>query len=218
MNIVEKISKRKKIYKRLKGKPITWHLLSEYVHSFLGLDEQKTKSIQTGFGRLWTRYSQDLLNKDNLAEYNSIKHGQRVLAGGFTISIGEEETRGVPVPPENMKNIGGSRFGSTFFIKENIGKHNYSIKNQSKNWNPKNLISGLNLLSMSINNIVGFLKIFNGIKPEECVFTYPKEDVFNDPWSVQIPVSDFKIGVNFDFNSDDLISKDDILNSYIDEE
>ena len=49
------------------------------------------------------------------AEYNSIKHGLRVNPGGSYIAVGAEQTPGVPAPPEAMRSMGGSPYGSTFF-------------------------------------------------------------------------------------------------------
>ena len=107
---------------------------------------------------------------------------------GFCATIGEEKERGVSPPPSEMKLIGKSDYGTSFFILRPVGdiKGNRSLTSQrvSLNWKLEKVALLLQLISMSINNITSALKIVNDINPEACKFTRPSEDEdFKLPWT-----------------------------------
>lgn len=217
-NLVQKISRHENVYSSLKGTPITWNLLAKYVHFNLSFDEQKLNWIKNGFGKLWSGFAYDFLNESISHEYNGVKHGLRTRPGGFFLAVGREDTPGVPAPPEKMQTIGGSEFGTSFFVREKIlegNRVNFRPRSQSRNWNPENLANGLILLSMSINNVVSFLRILNGIKPDKCKFTAPtEEDVFEEPWKRCVGVDSANFDTIIESAHITPCTKDDILKSY----
>ena len=119
-----------------------------------------------------------------------MKHGLRVRPGGFSLAFGPEDVPGVPAPPEKMSYLGGSDFGSSFFYSAGIGNEidkrnptHFRLKRHSLNWDPEGLSHGLNLISMSLNNILAFLKVVNGIDAESVKLIYPdNESYFEAPW------------------------------------
>jgi hypothetical protein len=117
-------------------------------------------------------------------EYNSIKHGFRVKLGGFYLAMGAEDVPGVAPPPERMKVFANSQFGSSFFGTERLGdKRNFGVSHESVNWNPENYIYALHLISMSIGNLISFLKVLNGIDPSAVRFSWPSDQsMFEGPW------------------------------------
>lgn len=105
--LVEKIDSRQQVYSLLNPDRLNWQKLSLEIHKPLILkDKKEEKSIKKHFGELWSRWAADFLGETFRKEYNSIKHGFRVTAGGFSLSIGGEITPGVHPPQENMQLIG----------------------------------------------------------------------------------------------------------------
>ncbi len=185
-SVVEKIHNRKDIALLVKPDRVDWQGISSAIHSPLVLqDKEKEKTIKTHFGELWSRWASDYLGNIFRKEYNSIKHGFRVKAGGFSFAIGAEETPGVHAPQGNMRLIGKSEFGSSFFdyIPINESKPHIQLRRNSTNWDPEDMAWGLQLISISISNIVSFLKVVNEVDPTKVKFNWPREtETFREPW------------------------------------
>jgi hypothetical protein len=193
INLVEKISKQEPCYTLFKISPVTWNELANYIHSNLGYEKEKVEWIQNGFGKIWTRFAREFTDVNFTLEYNGIKHGLRAKPGGFHLAIGPEETPGVPSSPEKMQSLGGSTFGSTYFVKEHTrstDKLNFRPRRNSRNWSPQNLAYGLLFISMSIQNIASWLRIYNGASPNNCSFEHPtSEEAFEQPWKESVGVT-----------------------------
>lgn len=217
-NVVRKINDHEQVYTRLNKQKISWDHLSKHVHSHLGYEQEKMQWIREGFGKLWRSFANDFLDEKFTQEYNGAKHGLRIRPGGFTLAIGLEEIPGTPAPPNKMHNIGGSKFGTSYFSREKIlenNRINFRPRRQSRNWDPYNFINGLGFLSMSINNVIEFLRILNKVDPKDCKFLTPKKDgFFNAPWERSVGV------INFDFDkiikSENVrpVTKEEIFSSY----
>jgi hypothetical protein len=168
-----------------RGYGVSFMDLSENVHRFAWTEETGDDTTAARFGRFWRRLASEFLDETAQAEYNALKHGSRVVAGGFTLSIGTEETPGVPAPPEAMRSMGGSEFGSTFFVAERAGtaKEHIRTRRTSVNWSPRALAERLFLMSMSISNIVGALRCDLGVDATSVRFERPSPlSAFDDVW------------------------------------
>ena len=132
-----------------------------------------------------------------------ILRGLLFVKGEFSdklLAVGLEHEYGVAPPSEEMKLVGKSEFGTTFFRIESIGKgkgnRSLSSRRISLNWNIEKTILLLQLVSMSVTNIISALKIANGTQPGTCKFLRPQEDSdFEKPWSYSPGVTIF----NMDF-------------------
>jgi hypothetical protein len=147
-------------------------------------DQEKQERLAQRFGTLWSRWSTEFLDERAQTEYNAFKHGMRAQLGGFSIAIGREETPGEPAPPESMVGLGSSAFGSAFFTAERVDSrlHIYP-RRTNRNWNPEGMSYGLELLAMSIQNVVSYLRIINHDDPAACRFGAPVDDAaFDLPW------------------------------------
>ena len=169
-----------------KVKISSWEDFSSMIH--LVHKKKENKEIAIKFGEFWRKLSHDFLDEKFRNEYNSIKHGCRVKSGGCSIAIGKEEMPGVVAPRENMKSLGGSEFGSSFFLAQEIkgidikGEPNFKTRRLTVNWDAENNAHALTLISLSIHNIKSFLKYSNSIE-EEVVFMFPEEiEYFKMPW------------------------------------
>ena len=187
--ILQRINaKDKSLFIRYGFKKLTWRAISDIVFNCYLSGTEKQQRTSELFSTLWQRLSHEYLDINYINEYNSIKHGFRIKAGGFALAIGEEKERGVSPPPSEMKLIGKSDYGTSFFILRPVGdiKGNRSLTSQrvSLNWKLEKVALLLQLISMSINNITSALKIVNDINPEACKLTRPSEDEdFKLPWT-----------------------------------
>ncbi|WP_342304595.1 hypothetical protein [Methanolobus sp. ZRKC5] len=122
-----------------------------------------------------------------------------------------EEKECVMSPPFNEAiSMGGSEFGSSFLIRNQIcekekknGKCHFQVEQHNVNWEPITITTRLILLSHSIKNILSYLKIENGVKQETVTFSLPSDlSVFNKACK---PLD----GV-LSMNSDSIINQEDI--------
>lgn len=221
-NVVKKISNQKEVYTRLKGRPISWELIAQYIHSNLSFDQLKKEWIIKGFGKLWRKFANDFLDDKFSMEYNGAKHGLRTRPGGFSLAIGFQDAPNVPVSPDKMQSLGGSKYGTSYFTREKLVENdriNFRPRRQSRNWDPYNFINGLGLLSVSINNVISYLRILNKFDPKNCRFITPNDKDFADaPWMKSVGV------INFDFDKVITpekvkpVTKEEIFSSYMEQE
>lgn len=216
--VVAKITKRQKVMSKLNLPELSWNALASYIMQVVPIpDVEKKERLVADFGTFWTRVAYDFLENDNRREYNSIKHAFRVKAGGVTISAGIEEIPGVACPPEQMKAMGGSRFGSSFYWcepVEGVEKCNLRVLSASRNWVPKALAHRIILIGMSMQNVLSFLKMMKGADPTKQEFRWPGEpEFFAECWR-----SPGMLGASFNtaLGREDILprSKDQILAEY----
>jgi hypothetical protein len=185
-DVVRKINNGDSIYTKLRADTVNWSDIAEQVFSYVRTGEdEKDKSICENFAQLWRYFASDFLNKKHDLEYNSMKHGLRAKLGGFYLAMGAEDTPGVPAPPERMHVFSNSEFGSSFFVSQRLhDARNFSVTSQSVNWVPLNFMYGLKLISISITNIVAFLKVFHGVPAADVSFSWPDDEaLYDEPWS-----------------------------------
>jgi hypothetical protein len=189
----------------------TFQDVSEQVHAFTWTDETGDESTASRFARFWMRMAGEFLDEDARAEYNALKHGSRVLPGGFTLAIGVEESFGVAPPPGMMRSLGGSDFGSTFFAAERVGRTSWHVRTRrtSLNWLPVPLAQRLQLVSMSIGNIVGGLRCNLGVDPTTVRFTRPSEPAtFTDVWSHVSGIKRFNVDSKIEIEPRDELTRE----------
>lgn len=216
-SVVRKVSNGSLEYFLLRERAFDWMSLSRIVHAQAGIDAAKKEWVQAGFGKLWARLAREFLDDRATAEYNSLKHGLRPRPGGVTVSMGAEPAPGVRAPPDAMKSIGGSEFGSTFFVFEALGKGrlNFRPRRHSRNWIPTGLASGTALIAMSIENVVSCLRIAAGDSPSECRFLNPASPGdFDAPWAFSPGVLSSSMDTIIREGDVQLSTKDDVVNSY----
>jgi len=193
--LVSKIGDRQNsLYTKLNVKQVSWESVSEAIFRCYKPHSEKNKQTAKLFASLWRRMAHEFTDSYHIDEYNSLKHGFRVRSGGFSIAVGLEHEYGVAPPENEMKVIGSSEHGSTFFRIETIGqpKQNRSIRSKrtSINWRVEKVALLIQLVSVSITNIVTAIKIANGANAGTCQFIRPEEDSdFDKPWA-------FSPGVN----------------------
>lgn len=206
----------KSIFTKLRVETVTWNNIASCIFSgyMPGTDRNK-KSVKL-FADLWQSLAQGYTDQNQIDEYNCIKHGFRVRAGGFSLAVGVEHEYGVAPPTEEMKSIGSSKYGVSYFKLESIGKkmgdRNIRSRRTSVNWSMERTMLLLQLVSMSINNIVSALKIANGALAGTCKFLRPMEDAdFQKPWHFSPGVTNINMDFLLDENLIPEISKKELL-------
>jgi hypothetical protein len=213
-SMVRSVSSRHRTIVLPPFQPATWDSVAKHVHSGVAWDKEKKACLAQGFGRLWSRFAGDYLDELGRQEYNALKHGTRPRLGGFQLAIGLQPSQGVPAPYEAMHSMGGSEFGSTFFVAERLGgdKLHCRPKRVSRNWVPENVVNGLGLLAMSIRNVTSFLRWVNGEQPQECRFEAPTEETaFDLPWAQHCGVTSSSMDTTLRVEHVNLFTKEEVL-------
>jgi hypothetical protein len=151
---------------------LSWRALARFLFSKIECVEEEQRSLIEAYGKLWSRLAHEYLSPKNQDEYNSLKHGFRNRAGGFTLAYGAEKKPGEAAAPEDMRVLGGSKFGSTFYVPEPLegspeGKKSRLIymRPHSLNWNPKSMSEGLEVVAHSIEITIALLRVHLGGAP-----------------------------------------------------
>jgi len=189
--VAERLGKRTSILTQGGPHRLSFIDLSEHVHRYAWTAETGGDSTAARFGRFWRRLAVDHLDDLVRAEYNALKHGHRVAAGGFSLAFGVEDTPGVPAPAEAMRSMGSSRYGTTFFRAERVGttKHHIRTRRTSVNWSATAVVNRLLLISMSMSNVVAALRCHLGVDPSTVQFHRPEQsEVFDEVWDERVGV------------------------------
>lgn len=189
---------------KLRLPDITWESVASAIfNTYQPGTERQAKTVER-FASFWRSLSHELLDQTAIDEYNALKHGFRIRSGGFALAVGAEHMYGVPPPDSEMQMIGKSDHGATFLKIENmaggrLGPHIRS-RQTSVNWSTERVILLLQLVGMSINNVIAGLKVLNSYPAGTCRFLRPQEDAdFDKPWQCSVGVT----SANFDFVLDE---------------
>lgn len=184
--VVERFHGGTPFLRKLRLQSATWEGLSAAVHAPIG---QPGLAAAPRFARVWSRFAGDFLDTRLRAEYNSLKHGFRVAAGGFTFQIGLERSFGVPGPPEKLMTVAHSVYGSSFTTVEPLPglskpkQRNVVLRQTHLNWQPVSLVAALHLVAASAQNLVGFLRVTHGEEASAIQFALPSpESLYDEPW------------------------------------
>lgn len=219
-SLVEKIrGGSNDIFNMLGMNYVSWYEVSKRIYVYLKGKVKDEEEMIRSFSDLWSRFSGDFIDEMQVSEYNSIKHGFRASPGGFGISVGLESTPGVQAPPEKMHMLGKSEFGSSFLTVKDIdgapctkSYPNFRVVRKSINWVPENLANGLDLISMSINNVLSYLKILNGEDPTTCLFNFTENsEDFHKPWEKPVGVISGSMEINISAENISRFTKKEIL-------
>lgn len=198
-NLISRVNRGDKtIHTALNIPMVDWNNVANSVLTrYLSGTEKQLITAQK-FSSLWSALAHYFLKQVNIDEYNSLKHGFRSKLGGFGISVGMQSERGKPAPESEMQLLGKSDYGATFFRLEAIGKQssrNIRSVRTSANWSIERDTLLLQLVYMSINNVISALKIANEWPASECLFLRPENDEdFDKPWHYSPSV----MNANFD--------------------
>jgi hypothetical protein len=207
--LVTDISANRPILTQRGPQSLSWQLLAEIVHSHAWVDEEPQWATATRYAQLWSRFAHEFLDNLHVAEYNSIKHGFRVLSGGSVLRVGRQPSYGVSPPESEMQTIGASPHGVNFSTVEPIPateskSPHVRLMHQRLNWRAESMAQALQLISFSVNNVAGFLRVLNGAPAGTIRFHRPEDSkAFEAAWEWHVGV--ISGAMNFIIDEDELI-------------
>jgi hypothetical protein len=208
-SVLEDVHASRLRFSRLPGPP-SWESLSEVIHRRLSPDKA---SLKGRFAHLWRRLADDYINELKAGEYNSLKHGLRVQAGGFSLRIGSKTAAAPPIVDSS------SIFGSRFYQRSRLDRHNFSLETAGVNWNPVALALRVELLAVSINNIICYLKECCATERLTVRLLWPEgpEYAWELPWEADFMIEQMRGGRLLTAEDVALRTPADILSTYDDE-
>jgi hypothetical protein len=217
-SLVEKVNKNISIKIRFKiNEKFNWERIVKIIFSYLDDNSEAKPIIVENFSGLLNSFVTDFLNENLRNEYNSVKHGFRAQSGGFTLEIQPPEKSNINIPKSELKNLLHSEYGSAFYTEEKIPerKNQYCINYHALNWNPENIYHGIYFISLLINNIITFLKLYNELQIEgiEYLVELPNR-LFNYPWKNIAGSGAFKLGGEVDLDTIPKITDEQIFSIY----
>lgn len=174
-DLVTAIESERPFHSLLVERPVTWRTISALVHSYIPEQAERLGLVGKA-ATFWSRMARQFLSDQHQDEYNALKHGLRVMPGGFSIAFGVEEAPDQPPVPEDVKSLGGSQFGATYVVPVRIdgaAKHNFRISRESRNWSYEALAIDLQLMAHSMANVVGCLRVLGGADASRVRFSWP---------------------------------------------
>jgi len=202
--IVHDISRNRPILTQRGLQPLSWQVLAEIVHSHVWVDEEPRWATATRYARLWSRFAHEFLDDLHVAEYNSIKHGFRVLSGGSVLRIGRQSSYGVSALESEMQTMGASPHGvnfSTVVPIPSVASRSPHVRlmHQRLNWRAESMAQSLQLISWSLNNVAGLLRVLNGSPPGTICFHRPEDpETFEAPWRWNVGVISAAMNITID--------------------
>lgn len=212
--IIRRVNNNEELLNRYVGlRNISWEVISKIVMSAYQPGTTRQTQMIQGFADFWRHSAYALIDAREIEQYNALKHGFRVQAGGFRISIANEDP--VSGKPGVAQSLGGSEFGASFFKLERIsGKDKFylSSRRTSVNWMFERVALQLQLVAMSIRNAVSALMICNGGPPGTCQFKCPQEVVdFERPWQSNPGVISASFEEDIDEAKLPILTREDVL-------
>lgn len=218
-NLIRNITNRQPILTMLQA-PLTWEILAKVTMPLAYRDDAHRQEVQSKVARFWSSLAVEWVKSEFTAEYNSVKHGLRAGMHGSTMAMGLEDSPGVAAPPERMVVFAQSEFGLHFYVPEEIfsdssagkrDKLNIKLVDVNNNWNPERFVVLLELLAMSINNVIAYLKLQSGARGSDLQWQIPEDmSIFDNLWQYRAGTSRFAIGSNWDMTGLKPFTKADV--------
>jgi hypothetical protein len=162
-------SKQQATNVRFKFEEYSWKSISALFNVLALVGNVELDKIADDFGKLWQMFAKDYADSFTVDAYNSFKHGFRVRLGGMKISFKPALNSEDPTSPEGYQELANSEFGASFSIADKIKgapdqkpDQHFRIKDCHVNCYPEYTTESLHLISVSIRNVVSFLKKSNG--------------------------------------------------------
>jgi len=158
----------------------SWNGISSLIHRRLFAGHDNSIMMQESFARLWEKLAEDYTAQHMVYEYNNFKHGFRASVGsGPTLSFHSPDQAG-KVSKENQSLVLASEYGSWFNVAKDLPDvkphldHHFKLEHCHVNLNPNMMVSRLSMISISIHNVVAFLRFVNSFPPEDIQFMLPQ--------------------------------------------
>ncbi|HZW40581.1 MAG TPA: hypothetical protein VFF33_14885 [Ignavibacteriaceae bacterium] len=195
--VIRKINdKDSNLFNMINLNSISWEEISYKIH-FVSDSNKEYEKLAIKFAKVWNGLAQSFLDDYAIKEYNAIKHGLRTSSGGFKLKLGPANSLSEPSGSKDWVTIGNSKFGSSFIVMNKLKENNFQSKKFYVNWDPKQLIKVILLISISIKNISQYLKIINGEEGVNYPYLVPdNDDYFNIFWDYFYNCTEMQLNIN----------------------
>ncbi len=199
---------------------LNWSEVAEAIFQFWSGDAD-SKAIQIAqFSTAWEKLSRAWLMDFHQFEHNAIKHGFRVKPGGFPLRLQVARPEGELVQPGDVLDLGGSDYGSHFFVADRLGgsnnegyKPNFKLTSHHLNWSVEAMMGQISLVSLSIANIRHCIRTYLGQGDGE-YRTNDDPAAFTAPFELKCGPSAMTFDPSLEAEDIVCLSKDDIAQAY----
>jgi hypothetical protein len=196
----------------------TWEGVVTAIHRHVQQKDAETAAQRTKqVSRLWRYFAKDFLSEEATDEYNTIKHGFRGHPGGFQMRIAAPLPDGSRPPENQFHTMDGSDFGSSFFGTASLGaKYHFKVRRIARNWAPQPIVYRLQLIALSLRNIISFLHVYNRIGDLSKVsFLWPHDRAaFDQAMDCSSGAKMFNFTSGIELKDVDVFTKEEILSVY----
>ncbi len=171
---------------------INWYDISQLIHQWGFGDPETDDEVRGCFEKMWFKFARDFVSEKNTKEYNSIKHGFRVKSGGFHIAMAPADESTPNMNDANWHQLGGSEFGMSYYSDAKIKDApklkkkdpHFQVMRTMQNWDPSTIVYTIPLISVSIKNIISFLKMYNEVEGPHTFFKPSTLEQFKTPYNI----------------------------------
>lgn len=159
---------------------MNWENVSRIIFGYFPNENLEMKNdIVLGFKKSLQSLASDFLNEKFKSEYNSIKHGYRIKAGGFKFAL-KPKNNPTQESHNNWITFMESDYGTSFYQEEKLKQslNNIRIKKLSKIWQPIYFYEGIQLINLLIKNIKSFLFAINKLDMNNVVYSSLDNDQY----------------------------------------
>ncbi len=160
--MVRRITREERILasKAFSASPVSWKTIASTIFSPLQEREPEQFAEQAAhFSKAWHTFADDFLNEDRRREYNALKHGIRTQPGALNVTIG------LPDESEPLLEF-DNPFSHRFAFLEKKRKSHYDIRQTTVVLEPERCIAGLVIITLSMHNLLGWLRAALGCASE----------------------------------------------------
>lgn len=215
-NLIEKISDREPFLSKWNLERAGWREVAGVVLPW-STDDDDGNELRDASTRFWKSLAHEIVDKSFTDEYNSLKHGLRVRSGEWFLNIGAEDVPGTPPPPERMRQMASSRFGSNYLRALPLKKYHWSFEDQRVNWNPAVFARRIPLVVDGIDNVLTLLKNIHGVPLEELSVSFITHEAVSQALTDTDHSSSMKFAFRHRIDPETIASptREDILEAYL---
>jgi hypothetical protein len=193
IDLIQGISEEdKSIFTRLPDLEVSWSGIASTIGELCSLElhAKNPRRFAASHGECLSRLAKEMTDENNRCEYNSIKHGFRVRAGGFKawMSMDQNAAYSPFDELEGCSMITESDFGVSYFklVPLSTASKERGLKplRVIANWNPTRTMLLIQLAYAFIVNTTNALKRLNGVTERLDCIVFPDLDELVKPWNL----------------------------------
>ena len=168
-SLLQRINERKEtVYNCLGIENVTWYEIAKRIYQDLDVDANHKLNLIRFFSETWEFFGREYINESSQSEYEELKLGKR-LSKSSDFFGGKQGG--------DSENALFTKFSKIYDIGKNgaIYKNNHYSENCNISWYPDFCYSAALMIRDSINNVLSFLKIVNGMTKPVPQFFYPAD-------------------------------------------